>query len=75
MSPVTSIVHWIWCSFLGNHEKIAIYGSPVNAGPEILTFFNLFRPQNLKVTVTQAKIVQFTSLCHPSPEPLVVIVQ
>jgi hypothetical protein len=38
MSPVTSIVHWIWCSFLGNRERIAIYGVPANAEPEISHF-------------------------------------
>ncbi|KAJ7214148.1 hypothetical protein C8J57DRAFT_1255896 [Mycena rebaudengoi] len=34
MSPVASIVHWIWCSFLGNHGKIAITGSPATEHAE-----------------------------------------
>ncbi|KAJ7122417.1 hypothetical protein C8R44DRAFT_736109 [Mycena epipterygia] len=29
------------CSFLGNHPKIAIYGSPANAGGEIVAFLDL----------------------------------
>jgi hypothetical protein len=35
---VSPVIHFLWCSFLGNHGKLAIYGSPANAGPEILTF-------------------------------------
>jgi hypothetical protein len=29
------------CSFLGNHGKVTIYGSPANAKPNILAFFFL----------------------------------
>ncbi|KAJ7658776.1 hypothetical protein DFH06DRAFT_1131068 [Mycena polygramma] len=36
---------------------------------------DMMRTQNWKVTVTNTKMVQFTTLRHPSPEPLVVIVQ
>lgn len=75
MSPVTSIVHWIQCSFLGNHGKIPINGNSADAGSETLVFFGLFGSQNRSVTVTWTKLVQFRTFCHPSPEPLVEIVQ
>jgi hypothetical protein len=72
---VTKGVHWLRCSFLGNHGKITISGGPANAGPEIFAFLGLFGPQNPAVTVTYTKSVQFAMLHHPSPEHLVEIVQ
>jgi hypothetical protein len=73
--PVTSIVHCTSHLFIGNHEKLAIYDSPANAGQKFFMFFGLFRLQNRKVTITWCKIVQFTKVWNPSPEPLVIIVQ
>jgi hypothetical protein len=53
-------------------RKITLNGGPANAGAEFLTFSDLFGPPNREVTVTRAKIVRFITLCHLSPEPLVV---
>jgi hypothetical protein len=52
-------VHFSKCSFLSNHEKVTINGSPANAGAEILPFLSLFGPQNLDVSVTDGPNVQF----------------
>jgi hypothetical protein len=71
---VTWGVHWLKCSFLGNHGKVPIFSSPANAGLEIFVFLGLFWPQNPAVTVTYTKSVQFTTL-HHSSEHLVEIVQ
>jgi hypothetical protein len=68
MSPVTSKVHWIRSSFLGNHAKITINGNPAKAGAKILTFFSLIGPRKFNVTVTRGKLVHVTTLRHPSPE-------
>ncbi|KAJ6513721.1 hypothetical protein C8R47DRAFT_1064421 [Mycena vitilis] len=68
-------VHFSECSFLGNHVQIAKYGSPATAGREFLTFFDLFGPQKLNVTVTDTKSVQFRRSRHASPEHSVKIVQ
>jgi hypothetical protein len=54
--PVTYSVHWVGCSFLGNHGRITIYGSPAIAGPKFLTLFCLFWTEILAVTVTNAKV-------------------
>jgi hypothetical protein len=62
-----------WCSFLGNHDKIAISGNAADAGPEDFAFFSLFGAQNLNVTVTGTQIVQFRCQRTPSPEHSVVI--
>jgi hypothetical protein len=75
MSPVTSKVHWIRSSFLANHPNITINGRSADAEPEILTFFEPNRGQNLNVTVTGTKFVHFTSLCHPYREQMVEVVQ
>jgi hypothetical protein len=56
VSPVTYSVHWVGCSFVGNHERITIYVSPAIAGPKILTLFCLFWTEILAVTVTNAKV-------------------
>jgi hypothetical protein len=48
--------------------RIVINGSLANARPEIFAFLGLFGPQNLTVTVTYTKSVQFTTLyysCRP----------
>ncbi|KAJ7148852.1 hypothetical protein C8R46DRAFT_1044526 [Mycena filopes] len=55
--------------------KITIYGRPASAGRKFLLFFSLIGPQKSFVTVTKAKIVQFTGARHPSPEPLVKMIQ
>ncbi|KAJ7663107.1 hypothetical protein DFH06DRAFT_1128441 [Mycena polygramma] len=68
-------VHFSWCSFLGNQEKIAINGSPALAGRENLVFFDLFGPPKSDVTVTNTKSVQFRCLRHASLEHSVEIVQ
>ncbi|KAJ7677712.1 hypothetical protein DFH06DRAFT_1121289 [Mycena polygramma] len=68
-------VHFSWCSFLGNQEKIPINGSPALAGRQILVFFDLFGPPKSDVTVTNTKSVQFRWLRHASLEHSVEIVQ
>ncbi|KAJ6465565.1 hypothetical protein C8R47DRAFT_1079344 [Mycena vitilis] len=68
-------VHFSGCSFLGNHGKVPIYGSPATAGRKILTLSNQLGPRKLKVTVTDTKSVQFRRLRHASPEHSVEIVQ
>ena len=75
MSRVTYSVHFSKCSFLGNHGKITINGSPAFAELEILTVFDLFERQNLDVTVTRTQSVQFRGPRHASPEHSVEIVQ
>ena len=75
MSRVTDSVHFSKCSFLGNHGKITINGSPAFAGLEILTVLDLVERQNLNVTVTRTRSVQFRGLHHASPEHSVEIVQ
>jgi hypothetical protein len=55
MSPVTLHVHWIGCSFLDNHIKIAINGNPASAGGENFGFLRLSGPQKFAVTVTGNK--------------------
>src|SRR4051812_6535944 len=42
VSPVTSIVHWVSCSFLGNHDKITINGNTAVAGLKFFAFLGLF---------------------------------
>jgi hypothetical protein len=72
VSPVTSIVHWVSCSFLGNHDKITIEGNCRNED------FRVFRPIWAKicaVTCHQGQNCSFTGPCHPSPEPLVETLQ
>ena len=75
VSRVTYSVHFSKCSFLGNHGKITINGSPAFAELEILTVFDLFEHQNLDVTVTRTQSVQFRGPRHASPEHSVEIVQ
>ncbi|KAJ7617477.1 hypothetical protein DFH06DRAFT_1145165 [Mycena polygramma] len=72
---VTAKVHWIRSSFLGNHANITINGSPADAGAKILAFLGPIRPGNPPVTVTDTKILHFTTLRHPSPEGSVEMVQ
>ena len=58
--------------------EIPINGRTAASGkcrPRIFGSFPLFQAKNRNVTVTHAELVQLTSPCHPSPEPLVVIVQ
>jgi hypothetical protein len=57
------------CSFLGNHEKTIINGSPAKSGicmrdSIFLAFFTHLEPSNYDVTITKIKFVQFTT---PSP--------
>jgi hypothetical protein len=44
VSPVTTKVHWTQCSFLGDHEKITINGSPAFAGLNFFAFLTHFEP-------------------------------
>jgi hypothetical protein len=72
MSPVTSKVQ----VFISRQSpNITINGRSADAEPEILTFFEPNRGQNLNVTVTGTNFVHFTSLCHPYREQTVEIVQ
>ena len=75
MSRVTEGVHFSKCSLLGNHEKIPINGNPATAEAKILRFFGLFDLQNLNVTITGGRSVQFSGPRHVSPEHSVEIVQ
>jgi hypothetical protein len=52
VSPVTTKVHWIESSQLGNQPKIPIKGNPVNAGAKFCNFLGPFGPGKLIVTVT-----------------------
>jgi hypothetical protein len=52
VSPVTTKVHWIESSQLGNQPTIPIKGNPANAGAKICNFLGLFGPGKLIVTVT-----------------------
>ncbi|KAJ7880665.1 hypothetical protein B0H13DRAFT_1891665 [Mycena leptocephala] len=57
VSPVTSIVHCTNRSFLGNHVKITLYGSPATAGPKNFDTFLPFGGEKIeKVTVTGIKL-------------------
>jgi hypothetical protein len=57
VSPVTSIVHWVNCSFLGNHDKITIKGNSAATGLKIFAFLGLFGSKIALSPVTKAKIV------------------
>jgi hypothetical protein len=57
VSPVTSIVHWVSCSFLGNHDKITKKGNSAVAGLKIFAFLGLFGSEIGLSPVTKAKIV------------------
>jgi hypothetical protein len=57
VSPVTSIVHWVSCSFLGNHDKITIKGNTTVAGLKIFAFLGLFGSKIAPSPVTETKIV------------------
>jgi hypothetical protein len=52
VSPITTKVHWIESSHLGNQPKIPIKGNPANAGAKFRDFLGLFGPGKLIVTVT-----------------------
>jgi hypothetical protein len=52
VSPITTKVHWIESSQLGNQPKIPIKGNPANAGARFCYFLGLFGPGKLIVTVT-----------------------
>jgi hypothetical protein len=52
VSPVTTKVHWIESSQLGNQPTIPIKGNPANAGAKFCNFLGLFGPGKLIVTVT-----------------------
>ncbi|KAJ7231854.1 hypothetical protein B0H12DRAFT_1223322 [Mycena haematopus] len=67
MLHVMQGVHFFKCSFLGNHGKITIKGNSASAGQEILPLFGLFEPQNLNVTVTNVRSVQFKVCRSPNP--------
>ncbi|KAJ6480595.1 hypothetical protein C8R47DRAFT_1285076 [Mycena vitilis] len=66
---------------VGNYEggetltTKVIVGFPATAGRKILTFFDLFGPRKLNVTVTDTKSVQFRRSRHASPEHSVEITQ
>jgi hypothetical protein len=66
VSPVTSIVHWVNCSFLGNQDKITIKGNSVVAGLKIFAFLGIFGSKIALSPVTKAKIVhsQARVTCH-----------
>jgi hypothetical protein len=57
VSPVTSIVHWVSCSFLGNHDKITIKGNWAVAGLKFFVFLGLFGSKIALSPVTESKIV------------------
>jgi hypothetical protein len=57
VSPVTSIVHWVSCSFLGNHNKITIKGNTAVAGLKFFVFLGLFGAKIVPSSVTETKIV------------------
>jgi hypothetical protein len=52
VSPVTTKVHWIESSQLGNQPTIPTKGNPVNAGAKFRNFLGLFAPGKLIVTIT-----------------------
>jgi hypothetical protein len=52
VSPVTTKVHWIESSQLGNQPTIPIKGNTANAGAKICYFLGPFGPGKLIVTVT-----------------------
>jgi hypothetical protein len=52
VSPVTTKVHWIESSRLGNQPTIPIKGNPANAGAKFCNFLGLFEPGKLIVTIT-----------------------
>jgi hypothetical protein len=52
VSPVTTKVHWIESSRLGNQPTIPIKGNLANAGAKFCNFLGLFGPGKLIVTVT-----------------------
>jgi hypothetical protein len=52
VSPVTTKVHWIEISQLGNQPTIPIKGNPANAGAKFCKFLGLFGPEKLIVTIT-----------------------
>jgi hypothetical protein len=49
---VTTKVHWIESSQLGNQPTIPMKGNPANTGEKFCNFLGLFGPGKLIVTVT-----------------------
>jgi hypothetical protein len=60
----------------GVHSSLSVRNyDKGTSGPVFWQFCGLFEPKFCKLTVILLKFVQFTTLCHLSPEPLVEIVQ